>query len=264
MLTQFIFYSDLHLEFGDYQVPVHKNEHDLGIILAGDIHTKTNAVPFLEELSRRFKYVIYVLGNHEHYGESVLRTQDKIKERVDNLQLHNVYVLDNECVVLDGVAFVGSTLWTSIDNGNPIAMFTLQNNMHDFKYIKYGLPGRTYRKFRPTDAVIQHRYSVQYVFNTIKDFVSSGVKVVVITHHAPSHKSLPGGQLGSEWDPGYYSPLDDEILCGGPDIWIHGHIHESKDYMIGNTRVLSNPRGYVGDEINPEFEDSWLIDVAPA
>jgi Icc-related predicted phosphoesterase len=261
MSTQFIFYSDLHLEFGDYQVPVHKNERELGVVLAGDIHTKTNAVPFLEQLSHRFKYVIYVLGNHEHYGESVLRTQEKIQERIGNLQLDNVYVLDNECVIIDDVVFVGSTLWTSIDNGNPISMNTIQNIMSDFKYIKYGLPGMTYRKFRPTDAMIQHRSSVHYIFNTTKDYVSIGSKVVVITHHAPSHRSLPGGQLGSDWDPGYYSPLDNEILNGGPDIWIHGHVHESNDYTIGNTRVLSNPRGYIGDSLNPKFEDSWLIRI---
>ena len=256
-MTQFIFYSDLHLEFGDYCVPKHDNESNMGVVLAGDIHTKTNAVPFLIDLAARFKFVIYVLGNHEHYGESVLRTRDKITTKLNKAGITNVHVLENETVILDDVAFIGATLWTNANNGNPLTMYNLKTSMSDFKVIKYGRPGQTYRKFIPEDMVKIHQTSVEYIFKQIAELPQE--KKVVVTHHAPSYLSVPEQYIGDCFNPGYCTEYGHQLVDDGPDIWIHGHLHDSSDYDIGNTRIISNPRGYAPGALNPAFEDSWLI-----
>ena len=58
---------------------------------------------------------------------------------------------------------------------------------------------------------------------------------------------------------GYHSNLE-EFIMDRPNIklWTHGHTHEDFDYMVGDTRVVCNPRGYIGYEARA---DKWKLKV---
>ncbi|WP_274534676.1 hypothetical protein [Aureimonas sp. AU20] len=82
---------------------------------------------------------------------------------------------------------------------------------------------------------------------------------VVVTHHAPTPRSIHPRYEGDVANPAFASDLTDLVARVGPDLWIHGHVHDSFDYRIGRTRVLANPKGY-GDE-NKAFDQSLVVDV---
>lgn len=261
--------SDLHLEFGNLEVPVIENEDQQVLVLAGDIgladkpHTY---VPFLEELSDRFRDVIYIPGNHESYRTSILRSAKKIKENVfKNGMIHNVHVADNEIIRIDEVSFICSTLWASFDNGSPLSMYEANLWMNDFRLIRTGTKDAPHlRKFKAEDAFGIFLNSKKFIFESIESEKETGRKVVVVTHHAPSWQSVhPRFMEGanSKLNGSYVSNLDYDIIKAEPDLWFHGHTHESFDYAIEGTRVVCNPRGYYGVEENPVFNPTLVIPV---
>ena len=87
-----------------------------------------------------------------------------------------------------------------------------------------------------------------------------GEKNIVITHHAPSAQSLPLESTKDILNAAYASHLDDVIKKYAPSLWVHGHVHKSNDYMIGETRVVSNSRGNPYS-LNPVFEDVFIVDI---
>jgi Icc-related predicted phosphoesterase len=85
---------------------------------------------------------------------------------------------------------------------------------------------------------------------------------VVVTHHAPHAQSIPEEFQGHPLSPCYASDLD--ALMGKAGTWIHGHIHESLDYQVRGTRIVTNPRGYRlrgGGMQNPEFRADFCVDA---
>ncbi len=98
----------------------------------------------------------------------------------------------------------------------------------------------------------------------------AGQAAVVITHHAPSPRSLLRYPALTELDHCYTSDL--ERLCVGdaaPSLWLHGHIHSNCDYVVGDTtRVVCNPRGYpdrrhASGRENPDFDPCLVVEVEP-
>jgi len=88
-----------------------------------------------------------------------------------------------------------------------------------------------------------------------------GQKNVVVTHHLPSAKSSDSRYRDSSLNPAYYSHLDEWIEERDIALWVHGHTHVSNDYMIGDTRVVCNPRGYYMHDENPNFSPSLVVEV---
>lgn len=261
--------SDLHLEFGNLEVPVVENENDQVLVLAGDIgladkpHTY---IPFLEEMGDRFQDVIYIMGNHEFYGSSFFRARDKIKEQVfANGSIQNVHTVNNEIVRIGDTSFVCSTMWASYDNGSPLTMYEANLWMNDHRKVRTGTPNDPYkRKFTAEDAYQEFLRSKDYIFSAIGDRKQNGHKVVVVTHHAPSWESVHVRYMegaNSKLNGAYASNLDYNILDTQPNVWVHGHTHVSFDYMIGDTRVVCNPRGYFGVEENPSFDPTLIISI---
>jgi hypothetical protein len=83
---------------------------------------------------------------------------------------------------------------------------------------------------------------------------------VVVTHHLPHRRNSHPKYNGSDLNPSFASDLSD--LMGPPvSLWIHGHTHESFDYVVNGPRVVCNPRGYVPMESNPAFDPVLTIDV---
>lgn len=233
------FASDCHAEFGD--LVLHNTDNSDVLILAGDI------VPYkylhliynmLEIASEEWKDIIIVLGNHDSYRGNLLKTADKYKDFV--AEFHNIHVLNNRYIDIDDTRFIGTTLWTDYFRYNPIIMEKARNCMNDHKYITY----TGYRKFLPSDALIEFRKAYDYIRNNLNHD-----KIVLTTHHAPSLRSIPERYKDDDLSGAYASDLEG-LFFNNPQIKIaiHGHIHERLDYMVNETRILCNPRGYVDME----------------
>lgn len=269
--------SDLHLEFGELVLP----GGDV-LILSGDVLEAKNLkaqdfspevvalnermgikdsryVKFFTEECIKYRHVIYVMGNHEHYHFKFNKTYEHLKANLPA----NVHLLEKESVELDGVVFVGATLWTDCNNGDPMTMMTLQHGMNDYKTVTnhYKAQG-LYYKLTPKVTYEDHIRAKSYISATAK---AAGDKpVVVVTHHAPSRQSThPMYAEDFHLNGGYSSNLD-EFILDHPNIqvWTHGHTHHTFDYMVGNTRILCNPRGYKKYEQRAEeFDPTVGFDI---
>lgn len=242
--------SDLHLEFAPF-VPA-ATTADV-VVCAGDVHTGKNGLRWLRETFEEVP-VVYVLGNHEFYGQKIPKLTDDLKREADGT---NVRILENEDITIDGVAFLGATLWTDFAlNGNPeMAALHAQMHMTDFRRIRMT---PTYRRFRPSDAKRYFASSFDWLLRRTGEL--TGTKFVVVTHHAPSPQSVPERLKTDALSSAYASNLDAFIESCGAAARVHGHIHSPVNYQIGRTRVVSNPRGYP-DERVIGFDPACLITV---
>lgn len=223
------------------------------VVFAGDIHTGIKGVEWIKKQNITCP-IIYVLGNHEFYRQSHPRLVGKIMDAAQN---HDIHVLENRAVTIDGVTFHGATLWTDFELfGDPrLAGFKCQEVMNDFKLIRRD-PG--YSRLRSIDAAMIHKNSIQWLAESLA--MSESSINVVISHHAPSKRSIPERYQSDLVSAAYASHLDEFIETYKPDFWFHGHLHESFDYKIGECRVVCNPRGY-SDERNESFDASKIIEV---
>jgi len=268
--------SDIHLEFEAYDnnggrkypseyftIPKRPTNKDTILILAGDIglaNNKHTLFPFLEECSRQFPYVLYVPGNHEYYGSSMLTVPDKIMTGIAEMGLSNVHFLLNKTITIAGHKFIGTTLWTDYNKRNPADILAAQFAMTDFKVIRTGTKDDPYlKKLSPYDLIVQHDNAVAFLTSELKDSCIHDIPTVVITHHLPSYKSVHPKYDGEQLNSSYASDLDQLIMDYGPKYWFHGHTHDSTDYMLFNTKVMCNPRGYLPNDLNEDFEVDWLI-----
>lgn len=273
--------SDLHLEFSDYNV---KNDDGCDVlILSGDImvaqdlhdHPETSYGMYsnvnLEDLGRRqqtalrfrdflkrcsfqFPHVVYVAGNHEFYHGKWIQTLTTLRSECEKFP--NVYFLERESKKIDDVTFIGSTLWTNLNKGDPLTLHAVRDMMMDYKCIVKEYEG--YTRLKPHDTAIRHQQSLDYIRSVVAE--KGDEKFVVVGHHSPSFQSVHE-QYQAEYlmNGAYHSSLE-EFILDRPQIklWTHGHTHHCFDYMIGETRVVCNPRGYQSEKSNG---DSWGEDT---
>lgn len=242
--------SDLHLEFGDFELPLLDTDKDDVLILAGDIAVMANPKTFtrVKEWAalNRFKKIIHICGNHEFYDGSFLRTRYKIREHFHGLD-NIIPAIDAEAIRIDNVSYICATLWTDFDRGNPVIMNIVRGALNDYRLIRTGNhPAEPYqRRINGYDTYNAHMIDRNFIFDAIVKEKAAGQKVVVVTHHGCSRQSIHANYKGDPVNWGYVSELDEKILHTEPDFWLHGHTHHTFDYVIGKTRVLTNPRGYV-------------------
>jgi predicted phosphodiesterase len=246
--------SDLHLSLGALDVP--RNDADV-VILAGDIARPVEAVAWACGLR---KPILYVPGNHEFYGGSVDATLDELKALSAGT---NVRVLDDDAVALDGIRFLGTTLWTDFllfgRDQRDAAMREGQRFLRDFTRIRASDDPLT--PFTPEDAAARFdRHSRWLQAQLDQPFDGP---TVVITHHAPSRASIHPRFAGSVLNACFVSNA--EHLLGGDrvQLWVHGHTHDSFDYVVNGTRVVCNPRGYARNGVNenPQFDPDVIAVV---
>lgn len=245
--------SDLHLEFGELNEKLPGGDI---LILAGDIDLGCNIIRdnynhWIVKQLNYYDHVIYVLGNHEFYHGDFIKTP---KEIVAVLDHENIYILNNDSIIINGVKFVGSTLWTDM-NYDPLVMMKCQSSINDFSLIKNGS-----NKLTPRDTLDEFLISFKFLTKEITP------ECIVITHHTPSRRSIHSRYKNPDHSTyklnfAYSNDLDQFILDTQPLLWIHGHTHDSYDYMIDNTYILCNPRGYKGRQINPQFNPYLQIGV---
>jgi hypothetical protein len=160
---------------------------------------------------------------------------------------------------IDDVTFIGGTLWTDMNKGDPLTLHAVRDMMNDFRIIKKEEEG--YTNLKPHDTVIRHRHMLGYIKSVVAERPDE--KFVVCTHHSPSFQSVHE-QYKTEtlMNGAYHSDLS-EFILDRPQIklWTHGHTHHCFDYMIGETRVVCNPRGYEGYEPDSGWNPNIVIEV---
>jgi len=276
--------SDVHLEFGE--ISFENTENADVLILSGDICVAADLMlkddigffdknvrsekyhKFFQECGERFPHVIYVMGNHEHYNGDYGNTITTLRDRLSYIL--NLHILDKEVFVVDDVTFIGGTLWTDMNKEDPITLMQMSGMMNDFRCVQNSNrvtiskdeDGKFYERksrFTPEDAVEDHKQMMDYIRIMIEGKFDQ--KFVVVGHHAPSKQSThPRYKEEVIMNGGYSSALDDFII-DHPQIklWTHGHTHEDFDYMIGSTRIVCNPRGYIRYEDRADrFELKFL------
>ena len=242
--------SDLHLEFSDFIVP----QDDCNVlILAGDIllgdYLKLSDDSdygqrfraFIDRCANDFEHVLYIAGNHEFYGGDFIYTLKTIRDVCD--QYTNFHFMENDTVTIDGIVFIGSTLWTDLNNRDPLTIHAIGGMMRDYDRIRNSAAG--YHKLKPTDTLTRHDRSYQYIKTVVANH-DDDAKIVVVTHHSPSFQSCHEMYKNESLLNGaFHNELSDYVV-DQPKIkfWVHGHTHNYCDYMIGDTRVVCNPRGY--------------------
>jgi predicted phosphodiesterase len=254
--------SDLHLEaWGEHapRIDIEGSRPD-AIILAGDIHTGTRAIAWADRMFPELP-VLYVHGNHEGYGERL----DSVRIGLEDMSARtgHIHYLDSTELVMGSMRFLGTTLWTDFrlsgDAERPAALQAAQNQMNDYRQIRLASQGD--RKLRASDTARWHQE--QKIWLAAKLAAPFLGITVVITHMAPSTKSIPGRYAGELLSAAFASHLDD--LVAQADLWIHGHTHDSADYSIGKCRVVSNPCGYPRAHYapeNPNFDPGLIIELA--
>lgn len=201
------------------------------LVLAGDI---VMSPEMLADLLRHSPVpIIYVLGNHEYYGRDWENTSDLYQSALAKTRMS--ITLNRQTIVLGDIHFIGATLWTDFHNNDPLVVFDASRRIADFRRIDGCTTERMRERFLEDKAFLE---------KVLKENLFPKDRTVVVTHFGPSYRSQhsafsPGGL-------GYYfvSDLDDLILRYEPALWIHGHTHDSCDYRIGNTRVVSCQPGY--------------------
>lgn len=242
--------SDLHLEFAPFSLS--KAEADV-VVLAGDIAVGESALRWIQRSFTQTP-VVYVLGNHEFYGEALPNLTESCKKECFG---SNVHVLENDAFEFGDVVFLGATLWTDFElDGNHVLAETLAAvDMADFTQIRFS---PAHRKFLPSDSRQLHQESLRWLDNAIDKYRSK--KIVLVTHHAPSARSIDRKFVGNPLNPAFASRLDQFIEQRDIPLWIHGHIHHCSDYEIGRTRIVANTRGYPGEDTGG-FDPSLVTQV---
>jgi predicted phosphodiesterase len=253
--------SDLHRELWRSKAPIINtalSNPDV-IILAGDIDTGAKAVSWAAQTFADLP-VLYVHGNHEGYGKNLDDVQDEIRDACTKVK--NVHFLNCSEHVIGMVRFLGATLWTDFklfgDDDRQAAMREAEDVMTDYKRIR--LANKGYRKLRAADTAQYHAVQVSWLSSKLSEPFPG--KTIVITHMAPSLCSVPDQFSTAPTSAAYASRLDP--LVKQADFWIHGHMHESFDYLLGNCRVLCNPCGYISKDGRPEnreFDPNFIVDL---
>lgn len=228
--------SDLHLDHSNIEVDV--STADV-VVMAGDISSSPLfTADWIEKNIGLEKPVIYVAGNHEYDHHDIHEHDFSIMSALTSLP--NVYFLENNSVVIDGVKFIGSTLWTGFDAfpemGNISAMRNLASrSISDFHTIYNGN-----KWFTPEDASGLYHNARSYIFGELtKPFDG---KRVVVTHFPPSRQCVHKMYRGNLLNPYFIANAEDLLVKS--DLWIHGHTHSTIDKSIVGVKVVCNPRGY--------------------
>lgn len=256
-------FSDIHIESCRWGLPEPRPEHDV-IIAAGDIHNPASmAVRWLAEHSKG-KPVIFVPGNHEWYASREPFTVEAERSRAAALASElGIHMLMDQTVIIDGVRFLGASLWTdyALYETPERSMLIAAQMMNDHRLI---YPDVGNGPLRPKQARDWHVASRTWLAAEVaRPSLGQWDRTVVVTHHMPHLKSIAAQYFGDPLNPAFCSDLSDLVEGGGAALWVHGHTHTSCDHVAGCTRVVCNPKGYGPSRSGGRIEnidfDPWFV-----
>ncbi|RYE43860.1 MAG: metallo-dependent phosphatase [Hyphomicrobiales bacterium] len=242
--------SDLHLDHQPLEVVVDGRRIDESadvVVLAGDIDEGLKGLRWARQAFPD-KPIVYVAGNHEFYGKEWSRHIADMRGLAGVLGIH---FLERDAIEFEGIRFLGCTLWTDFQiNGEDMAQACMQEAQHrlnDYRQIRFSRSSSNAdlywvrsKTIVPVLTLQRHRQSVEWLETQLAK--GDPHRTVVVTHHAPHQLSVAPGYVGDPLTPSFVSDLD--RLMGRSVLWIHGHVHDSFDYVVRGTRVVCNPRGY--------------------
>ena len=232
-------HKDQGVSFVDSVIPA---DSDV-LVLAGDIfYLKNDYWPklLLKKFCDKFKDVIFTPGNHCYYGTSVARVETNLHS-MENW-FPNLHILRHcEVHVIQGRRFLGGTLWFRHDPMNPI----YADLLNDFSLIKGFVPW----------VYAENETTIRGLENNLKE------GDIIVTHHLPSDICVAEQYRGDNTNRFFVCDLSNLIIDRKPDLWICGHSHIPVDTILGNTRIYSNPFGYLSERDNPNFDKRLYINV---
>jgi Icc-related predicted phosphoesterase len=255
---KFYYCSDLHLDnyyfstrIGNYYPTallndINKDFKESVLLIAGDLAEKKymdNHIQLLKKICKKFKFVLFVEGNHENYEWNMSNEYNYSKIA------KNFIHLNNEAFEIENIVIYGGTLWCNLNELSSLDKFNISQMISDFRIIN----------INDTD-----KMSIEYMTNLYNKFIEGLIEtqlkvdnenkqLIILSHFAPSIKSVTPGYENSALNPYFCNNLDDLIKSSNIHTLVHGHVHSSHDYMINNTKILCNPRGYPR-ELNDTFE----------
>lgn len=257
--------SDLHLEFGDIVL-----NNDAGVdvlILSGDICVAShfNATSyteeglasryrkFFEQCNSQFPVTLMVMGNHEHFDGEFSNTYNIIQHEL--LRYTNITILAKETYQYMGYVFFGGTLWTDMNDNDEATHNAVSRSLNDFQLVS-----NKGNLFTSHDAYQDHKDFIE-ALEVVSNY--SEKPMVVLSHHAPSRRSTNIKYRDDQIMNGGYSSNLDQLIMDHSNIalWTHGHTHYEFDYMIGSTRIVCNPRGYINHEERADAFQLKVIEV---
>ena len=276
--------SDLHLESNPYFEPRPLPGADL-LVLAGDIGSYQEG-SLLTSLAiadfglARFSPlpvrlggaawptpVLFLPGNHEYDGLDFDETRLRLQETCQRLGL---LWLERESVVLQGVRFVGSTLWSDFD--------ALSSNDARCGDITLGQQLKAREKaFRAANFYLKKNHALRRGQPMLAEQVrEEGLQAqawlrqalaepfdgptVAVTHFAPSLLSADPRYGLTPGTAGFCNSLDELLPLAR--LWLHGHLHCRNDYVKLGCRVVANPLGYARKGEQASFRESLCITLA--
>jgi predicted phosphodiesterase len=267
--------SDTHLEFrGDNFKKMIKPSAPI-LFLLGDICACGSPSDFetykkfINYLAPKFQHIFHISGNHEYYTTGnrdigLMDTIPGIDAKIRNFvkEIPNVYFLNNDTANLmigtKNYVFIGATLWSNV---SPESRKTVQASMND--YCQIYMPNESYkkdktqkpvRKYNIDDMTKFHEKSVRYIKKEIKKLKPKDVGII-LTHHKPVRDKDPKEIITQA----YETDLVGIIIKPPIILAAHGHTHEKYDKIVNTVRIVSNPKGYIGQ--HTKYSDTFTVSV---
>lgn len=210
---------------------------------------------FLKHVNDNWDAVVYLMGNHEHYKGRWDRTEQIMRDEL--APYSNIHMLEQDRVVIGDVQFIGGTLWTNMNNHDPLTMLSARDMMNDYKAIK-DLTTGSFTRLNVNTTISKHVETRDWIKIMLSEHK---MKTVVCTHHAPSRQSLHPKYAGQHHMNGCFVNNLDDIMIDNDHLllWTHGHVHDPWDYTINQCRVVCNPCGYPGEGVN--FNPNLVVEI---
>lgn len=243
-MARFRVFSDIHSEFHrDWGRSFAESLPDVpcdAVILAGDTGDSRTFLPFLKAVCARFRDVpvLFVAGNHEHYGSDIASLRQLMSDAVKGDSFRNLVHLDNTLIEVADAKVAGATLWFPFDPMN----VAYRHMMHDFRAVR-DLDTTVYEENRRA-----------------RRFLETAGADLVITHHLPCHAVTAPRWRGSDLNRFFVGGDDDLVAATGAKVWVFGHTHDATDTTHLGVRMVANPFGYPS-EPKSRFRDDLIVTV---
>lgn len=229
------------------------------VFFCGDFSDGLNCLNELK-IHYKNKFVIWVAGNHDFYGGDILEYEKIFK----NYHNQNFFFLSNDSIEVKiknkKLKIIGTTLWPD---------YNLYGNLNEVFLQEYLLKyNKDHKNIKYNDEYFSHETLMKLNKESI-NFLESKLKynnndiTIILTHHLPTQKSL--SKQFSEYitNPLFANNLEYLFYNYKIDYWFHGHSHESCNYIINNTKIMSNPLGYYrdGKYQNKFWKSDFIIEI---